>query len=97
MKNRTRIAAGALVVAGLASTAFAGAPEADAFAPNAQLGYAVAAAATDNGYVHNALAAAGAGAGGWAAAWLGAKIGGKVGAVVGGPIGAAVGAGIGGL
>ena len=37
MKNRNRIAAGALVVAGLASTAFAGAPEADALAPTAEL------------------------------------------------------------
>ncbi|MDE0691553.1 MAG: hypothetical protein OXI55_04840 [Gammaproteobacteria bacterium] len=97
MKNRNRIAAGALVVAGLASTAFAGAPEADAFAPAAELGYAVAAAATDNGYVQNALAAAGAGGGPLVAAWLGAKIGGKFGAVLGGPVGVVVGAGIGGL
>lgn len=85
------------MVAGLASTAFAGAPEADAFAPSAELGYAVAAAATDNGYVQNALAAAGATGGSLATGWLGVKIGGKIGAVVGGPVGAIVGAGIGGL
>ena len=95
MKNR--IAAGALVVAGLATSAGAMSPDADDPALSAKLGYAVAAAGTDNGYIQNAFAAAGATAGSLGAAWLGAKIGGKVGALLGGPVGAIAGAGIGGL
>ena len=97
MKNR--IAAGALVVAGLASTAFAGAPEADAFAPDAQAGYMLAAYLSDDPVVQNVGAGAGSailgGVGGRVGAWLGFKIGAQVGAAIGGPIGAVVGAGIG--
>ncbi len=93
---KKRIAAGALVVAGLATSAGAFAPE-DGSVPAAELGYGIAAAFTDNGYVQNALAAAGATGGSLAAAWLGAKIGGKIGAVLGGPVGAMGGAAIGGL
>lgn len=99
MKNRTRIAAGALVVAGLASTALAGAQEADAFAPTANAGYMLAAYLSDDPVAHNVGAGTGSAilglAGTRAGAWLGFKIGAKVGAAIGGPIGAVVGAGVG--
>ena len=94
MKNR--IAAGALVVAGLASTAFAGAPEADAFAPNAEAGYMLASYLSDDPIVQNAGAGGGGYlgslAGGAAGAWVGLKLGGKIGAAIGGPVGGFAGA-----
>lgn len=87
------------MVAGLASTAFAGAPEADAFAPNANAGYMVASYLSDDPATQNGAAGAG---GTWgsllgarAGTWLGFKIGAKVGAAIGGPVGAVVGAGLG--
>ena len=96
MKNRNRIAAGALVVAGLASTAFAGAPEADAFAPTAEVGYMAATYFSDDPVAHNAGASGGGFlgslAGGAAGAWIGLKLGGKIGAAIGGPIGGFAGA-----
>ena len=97
MKNRNRIAAGALVVAGLASTAFAGAfaPEAEVLAPGANIGYMVSSYVTDDPVIQNGAAGAGGAAGGLLAAWAGAKIGGKFGAVLGGPVGAIGGAFVG--
>ncbi|MXY53892.1 MAG: hypothetical protein F4Y86_15405 [Gammaproteobacteria bacterium] len=97
MKNR--IAAAVLVVGGLASAAFAGAPEADAFVPGADVGYMLATYVSDDPIIHNAGAGAGGAAGGTlggaAGGWLGFKIGAKLGAAVGGPLGAIVGAGVG--
>ena len=94
MKNR--IAAGALVVAGLATSAGAFDTEAGAFVPAAEAGYMLAAYASDDPIVHNAGAGGGGFlgslAGGAAGAWAGLKLGGKIGAVIGGPAGGFAGA-----
>ena len=94
MKNR--IAAAVLAVGGLATSAGAFDPEAEAVVPSAELGYMVAAYFSDSPVAHNAGAGGGGFlgglAGGAAGAWAGLKLGGTVGAAIGGPVGGLAGA-----